>query len=176
DCGPTVCIPELERGLAERGLALADLRHLLISHIHLDHAGAAGVLARRNPALRVHVSRVGAPHLVDPRRLERSARRLYEAAFDDLWGELAPVPEQNVQPVGDKVVGLDASPPPAHASHHVVYLGGDGPPSAGDAPGVRVVPALHVHPASPPPDFNLEAWADSLDEIERRTPARLALT
>ena len=176
DCGPTVCIPELERGLAERGLALADLRHLLLSHIHLDHAGAAGVLVRRNPALRVHVSRIGARHLVDPRRLERSARRLYEAAFDDLWGELAPVPERNVQPVGDRVVGLDAFPTPGHASHHVAYLGGEGTLYAGDATGVRVVPALHVHPASPPPDLNLEAWADSLDEIERRTPVRLALT
>ena len=175
DCGPSVCIPELERGLSERGLELADIRHLLLSHIHLDHAGAAGPLVRRNPDLQVHVSPVGAPHLADPSRLERSARRLYGESFDTLWGELAPVPGDNVHPVGRRVVGLEAFPTPGHASHHVSYLGDDGTLYAGDAAGVRLVPARHVHPASPPPNIDLEAWADSLDEIERRTPARLAL-
>ena len=77
DCGPAICLPGLEAGLARLGLALADLRHILLTHIHPDHAGAAGELVRRHPALQVHVHEVGAPHLVDPARLERSARRLY---------------------------------------------------------------------------------------------------
>ncbi len=92
DCGPSSCIPALKDGLAERGVELGDLRNLLLSHIHLDHAGAAGSLVREHPGLQVWVSEVGAPHLVDPSRLERSARRLYGDSFDELWGELAPVP------------------------------------------------------------------------------------
>src|SRR5512132_1076729 len=96
DCGPTSTIERLETGLAERGLALTDVRHLLLSHIHLDHAGAAGVRVRRHPDLVVHVSAVGAPHIVGPARLEASARRLYGDAFDGLWGELVPPRAANV--------------------------------------------------------------------------------
>ncbi len=121
-------------GRARRpGTRLADVRHLLLSHIHLDHAGAAGVLVREHPALQVHVSPVGAPHLVDPSRLERSARRLYGDTFDSLWGELAPVPEENVHVVGDSVLGLECFATPGHASHHVCYLDPDGTLYAGDA-------------------------------------------
>jgi glyoxylase-like metal-dependent hydrolase (beta-lactamase superfamily II) len=175
DCGPTACIPALKVGLATHGLGLKDVRHLLLSHIHLDHAGAAGTLVREHPALQVHVSAIGAPHLVDPSRLEASARRLYGDAFDALWGELAPVPEENVHVVSDRVVGLDCFPTPGHASHHVSYLASDGTLYAGDAAGVRIVPARHVLPVSPPPDFDVEAWDRTLDEIERRQPERLAL-
>src|SRR6476619_411536 len=89
DCGPTTCITTLKGRLAARGVELQDVQHLLLSHIHLDHAGAAGVLVREHPELQVHVSAVGAPHLVDPSRLEQSARRLYGAEFDTLWGEVA---------------------------------------------------------------------------------------
>src|SRR5476649_1066941 len=96
DCGPTSTLPALEAGLSEHGLQLTDVRHLLLSHIHLDHAGAAGPIVRRHPDLTVWVSEIGAPHLVDPSRLERSARRLYGDTFDLLWGELAPVPQENV--------------------------------------------------------------------------------
>src|SRR5919198_6523919 len=126
DCGPSTCVERLKDGLAERGLALTDLRHLLLSHIHLDHAGAAGVLVREHPDLRVHVSGVGAPHLVDPSRLETSARRLYGDAFDDLWGELAPVPRENVEVTHAEVVGLESFATPGHARHHVCYCGADG--------------------------------------------------
>src|SRR3954466_3254116 len=140
DCGPATCMPELKTRLAERGLELTDVRHLLLSHIHLDHAGAAGVLVREHPGLQVHVSEIGAPHVVDPSRLEASARRLYGDAFDILWGELAPVPQENVHVVGDRVLGLECFPSPGHASHHVCYLHGDGTLYAGDAAGVRIVP------------------------------------
>jgi glyoxylase-like metal-dependent hydrolase (beta-lactamase superfamily II) len=175
DCGPSTCVEQLRAGLRERGLALTDLRHLLLSHIHLDHAGAAGVLVREHPALQVHVSEIGAPHLVDPSRLESSARRLYGDTFDELWGELAPVPEENVHVVGDRVLGLECFPTPGHASHHVCYLDGDGTLYAGDAAGVRIQPHRAVLPPTPPPEFDLDAWLATLDEIERCAPARLAL-
>jgi glyoxylase-like metal-dependent hydrolase (beta-lactamase superfamily II) len=175
DCGPSSCIPALKAGLAGRGLELTDLRHLLLSHIHLDHAGAAGTLVREHPELQVHVSPVGAPHVVDPSRLEASARRLYGDAFDDLWGELAPVPEENVREVGDRVLGLECFPSPGHASHHVCYVHADGTLYAGDAAGVRVVPGRYVLPVCPPPDVEVEAWFRTFEEIERRRPERLAL-
>jgi glyoxylase-like metal-dependent hydrolase (beta-lactamase superfamily II) len=175
DCGPTTCVERLEEALRGRGVELGDLRHLLLSHIHLDHAGAAGVLVRRYPDLQVHVSEIGAPHLVDPTRLEKSARRLYGDTFDALWGELAPVPQENVHVAGANVVGLDCFPTPGHASHHVSYLDRDGTLYAGDAAGVRIQPDRFVLPPTPPPDFDLEAWLRTLEEIERRAPERLAL-
>jgi glyoxylase-like metal-dependent hydrolase (beta-lactamase superfamily II) len=154
---------------------LTDVRHLLLSHIHFDHAGGAGTLVRRHPGLQVHVSPIGAPHLVDPSRLEQSARRLFGDRFDTLWGELVPIPEENVHPTGDRVVGLDAFPTPGHASHHVSYLDGDGTLYAGDAVGVRILPGRYVFPASPPPDIDLDIWEQTFAEIERRRPERFAL-
>jgi glyoxylase-like metal-dependent hydrolase (beta-lactamase superfamily II) len=175
DCGPSSCVESLKAGLAARGLELRDVGHLLLSHIHLDHAGAAGVLVREHPQLRVHVSEQGAPHLVDPERLEKSARRLYGDTFDTLWGELAPVPEANVHVVGDRVLGLACFPTPGHASHHVCYFDDERTLYAGDAAGVRIQPHRFVAPPTPPPEFDLDAWNESLDEIERRGPQRLAL-
>jgi glyoxylase-like metal-dependent hydrolase (beta-lactamase superfamily II) len=175
DCGPATCLQRLKEALGELALELGDLRHLLLSHIHLDHAGAAGVLVREHPALQVHVSAVGAPHLVDPSRLEASARRLYGDTFDSLWGELAPVPEANIRIAGPEVVGLECFPAPGHASHHVCYLDSSGTLYAGDAAGVRIQPDPAVLPPTPPPDFDLEAWYRTIDEIERRQPQRLAL-
>jgi glyoxylase-like metal-dependent hydrolase (beta-lactamase superfamily II) len=154
---------------------LTDLRHLLLSHIHLDHAGAAGTLVREHPGLQVHVSEIGAPHVIDPSKLEASARRLYGDAFDELWGELAPVPAENVHIVGDKVVGLECFATPGHASHHVSYLDAQGTLYAGDAAGVRVGDGAFVMPPCPPPEFDLDAWEHTILEIERRAPDRLAL-
>jgi glyoxylase-like metal-dependent hydrolase (beta-lactamase superfamily II) len=175
DCGPSSAIGALHVGLEARGLALADIRHVLLSHIHLDHAGAAGALVREHPSLQVHVSAVGAPHLVDPSRLERSARRLYGDVFEALWGELVPVPEENLHVVGDEVLGLACFPSPGHASHHVCYLHRDGTLYAGDAAGVRIQPGPYVMPPTPPPDVDVDAWARTIDEMERRAPERLAL-
>jgi glyoxylase-like metal-dependent hydrolase (beta-lactamase superfamily II) len=175
DCGPTTTVPALKERLAEHGLALTDLRHLLLSHIHLDHAGAAGVLVRQHPGLTVHVSAIGAPHLGDPSRLEKSARRLYGEHFDELWGELAPVPEERIRVVGDRVLGLECFPSPGHARHHVCYLDGEGTLYAGDAAGVRIEPSEFVFPPAPPPEFDRDGWLETLDEIERRAPERLAL-
>jgi glyoxylase-like metal-dependent hydrolase (beta-lactamase superfamily II) len=175
DCGPTTCVPALRAGLAEQGLALTDIRHLLLSHIHLDHAGAAGVLVREHPGLQVHVSEVGVPHLIDPSKLDASARRLYGDAFDELWGELAPIATENVHAVGDTVAGLACFPTTGHASHHVSYLADDGTLYAGDAAGVRLQGGRFVMPPCPPPEFDLEAWEETVQEIERRAPSRLAL-
>jgi glyoxylase-like metal-dependent hydrolase (beta-lactamase superfamily II) len=155
DCGPSSCLEALKQRLDEQGLALADVRHLLLSHIHLDHAGAAGVLVREHPGLQVHVSEIGAPHLVEPSRLESSARRLYGDTFEPLWGELAPVPEANVNVVDERVLGLDCFPSPGHASHHVCYVDADGTLLAGDAAGVRIQPSGHVLPVAPPPDIDV---------------------
>ena len=175
DCGPASALQALKDGLRSRGLALTDVRHLLLSHIHLDHAGATGVIVREHPELQVHVSSVGAPHLVHPSRLEASARRLYGDTFDTLWGELAPVPEANVHVVGDNVLGLDCFPAPGHASHHVVYIGRDGTAYCGDAAGVRIQPHADVVPPTPPPEIDVVAWKRTLDELEARNPERLAL-
>ena len=175
DCGPTTCVPALKAALRDRGLELQDVPHLLLSHVHLDHAGAAGVLVREHPGLQVHVSPIGAPHLVDPTRLEKSARRLYGAEFDTLWGELAPVPMENIRETGDQVLGLDCFPSPGHASHHVCYVDRDGTLYAGDATGVRIQPSRFVLPPTPPPEFDLAVWESTLDEIERRDAQRLAL-
>ena len=174
DCGPSSTLPALDDGLARHGVALGDVRHLLLSHIHLDHAGAAGRLVRRHPGLTVWVSPVGEPHLVDPSRLERSARRLYGDLFDELWGELLPVPAQNVRVADGDVLGWHAFPTPGHATHHVSYLR-EGTLLAGDAAGVRMPGNSYVLPVSPPPDLDVEGWHATVAEIRRRGPERLAL-
>ena len=175
DCGPASCADALRDALAGHGLRVGDLRHLLLTHIHLDHAGAAGTLVREHPGLTVHVSEIGAPHLVDPSRLERSARRLYGDDFDRLWGELLPVPEENVRVVGERVLGLDVFPTPGHASHHVSFVDGEGSCFAGDAAGVRIAPARFLAPVAPPPDIDVEAWERTLDALDERRAARLFL-
>src|ERR1051326_8797967 len=105
DCGPSSTLATLEARLAAERLSLADVRHLLLSHIHLYHAGATGTIVRANPHITVWVSEIGAPHLVDPSRLERSARRLYGDLFDELWGDLEAVPEANGRIAGGDVLG-----------------------------------------------------------------------
>ena len=173
DCGPASTLEHLRDGLAAHGLAFGDLRHLLLSHIHLDHAGAAGALVGENPELTVWVSPVGMPHLIDPEKLVTSARRLFPN-FDELWGPVTPVPERNLRVAKGDVVGWQAFPTPGHASHHVSYIR-NGTLLAGDAAGVCIVPREYVQPVSPPPDIDLEAWRRSVDEIELRAPERLAL-
>ena len=175
DCGPSSCLDALQEGLAAQRLGIGELRHLVLTHIHLDHAGAAGSLVRENPDLLVHVSEIGAPHLVDPGRLERSARRLYGDAFDTLWGALEPVPEANVRVIGERVLDLEAFPTPGHASHHVSFLATDGACYTGDAAGVRIPPGRYIAPVAPPPDIDVEAWERTLDAIEERRPERLLL-
>jgi glyoxylase-like metal-dependent hydrolase (beta-lactamase superfamily II) len=155
-------------------------RALLLTHIHLDHAGATGVLVRRWPHLRVYVSEVGAPHLVDPSRLLRSAGRLYgEENMDRMWGEVAPVPEERIVAVGggEEVEGFRVEHVPGHASHHVCWLDLErGDAYVGDMAGVRVPPCELTLAPTPPPDVDVEAWLESIGRIEALEPQRLRLT
>jgi glyoxylase-like metal-dependent hydrolase (beta-lactamase superfamily II) len=154
-------------------------RGLLLTHIHLDHAGAAGVLARRFPDLVVHVHELGAPHLVDPSKLLRSAARLYGDDMERLWGEVAPVPEDRIRPLsgGERVDGFRVEYTPGHASHHVCYLHeASGDAYVGDVAGVLIPPGDMVVPPTPPPDIDLEAWSASLDVVAGWEPRSLGLT
>jgi glyoxylase-like metal-dependent hydrolase (beta-lactamase superfamily II) len=174
DCGPATTLPRLEEGLRGLDLELTDIRHLLLSHIHFDHAGAAGSIVRRHPELTVWVSEVGAPHLVDPSRLEASARRLFGDDFDRFWKELVPIPERNIRVAAGDAAGWEAFPTPGHANHHVCYFR-DGVLLAGDACGIRLQPERYILPPTPPPEIDVEAWHASIDEIARREPECLAL-
>ncbi|HKG35081.1 MAG TPA: MBL fold metallo-hydrolase [Solirubrobacterales bacterium] len=166
------------------GTLLAELgdeppRALLLTHIHLDHAGAAGTLVRRWPHLHVHVHERGAPHLADPSRLLASAQRLYGDRMEELWGEVAPVPGENLRPLvgGEEVLGVRVAYTPGHASHHVSYLHEDsGRAFVGDVAAVRIPPSGFVLPPTPPPDIDLEAWERSLDLVGEWQPASIGLT
>ncbi len=174
DCGPATTLPTLKAGLADLGTDLSEIRHLMLSHIHFDHAGAAGPIIREHPHITLWVSERGAPHMIDPSRLERSARRLYGDEFDSLWGELAPIPEANVKIADGNVNGWEAFATPGHAIHHVAYFC-DGTLLAGDVAGVRIQPEPYILPPTPPPDIDIETWHASIAEIRRRSPERLAL-
>ena len=172
DPGPASCVDALLDGVA------GEPRALLLTHIHLDHAGATGVLARRFPELRVYVHEVGAPHLVDPSKLLASARRLYGDDMDRLWGEVAPVPAANVEALrgGETVECMRVEYVPGHATHHVAYLDEDGSAYVGDVAGVRIPPNGFTLMPTPPPDIDLEAWWRSIELIRESEPRRLCLT
>ncbi|MDX6698710.1 MAG: hypothetical protein QOE65_2107 [Solirubrobacteraceae bacterium] len=154
-------------------------RALLLTHIHLDHAGATGAMVRRWPDLPVYVHERGAPHLVDPSRLLDSAGRLYGEDMARLWGEVVPVPERNVRALsgGEAVEGFQVEYTPGHASHHVCYLHEpSGLALVGDMAGVQIVPGGAIVPPTPPPDIDLEAWNESLSRIAAWRPESLGLT
>jgi glyoxylase-like metal-dependent hydrolase (beta-lactamase superfamily II) len=173
DPGPSVCVPELLRALAGR-----EPRVLALTHIHLDHGGAAGTLARRFPAAEVWVHERGARHLVDPEKLLASATRLYGERMDELWGEVLPVPAERLRVLGggEQIGPWRVSYTPGHASHHVSYLHeSSGDAFVGDVAGVRIGSGPVLAP-TPPPDIDLAAWERSLADIERWRPRRLVPT
>jgi glyoxylase-like metal-dependent hydrolase (beta-lactamase superfamily II) len=154
-------------------------RALLLTHIHFDHAGAAGALVREWPDLEVWVHERGARHLADPTRLVASAKRLYGEDFDRLWGEVVPIPERSLRVLsgGERHDGWEVAYTPGHASHHVSYLHRDsGWVFAGDTCGVRLPPSDLLLPPTPPPDIDLDAWSASLDQIAAWEPERVAIT
>jgi glyoxylase-like metal-dependent hydrolase (beta-lactamase superfamily II) len=183
DPGPTSALPSLTRQLSEAGIGLGDVTTLVLTHIHLDHAGVTGTLLREHPKMRVYVHREGVRHLVNPEKLLASAARLYGGAMDRLWGEVRPVPVEAIVPLegGERVVlggrSFAVAYTPGHASHHVSYFSDDmGIAFVGDTGGVRLAPQFPVVPPTPPPDIDLDAWAHSLARIERWRPGTLFLT
>jgi glyoxylase-like metal-dependent hydrolase (beta-lactamase superfamily II) len=154
-------------------------RAVLLTHIHLDHAAATGALVRRWPGLEVYVHERGAPHLVDPSKLLASAERLYGDQMERLWGEIVPVPEQNVHALsgGERVLGMRVAYTPGHASHHVCYLHEEsGAAFVGDVAAVRIPGVEMLVPPTPPPDIDVEAWEESIGIVEGWRPEKLALT
>jgi glyoxylase-like metal-dependent hydrolase (beta-lactamase superfamily II) len=174
DPGPTSSMENLIEALGGEAP-----RALLLTHIHLDHAGASGSLVRRWPELPVYVHAKGARHLADPSKLLASAERLYGDEMERLWGEVAPVPEPNLHPLsgGEEVLGFRVAYTPGHASHHVSYFH---PPSGrafvGDTAAIRIPPSDYVVPPTPPPDIDVELWEESIDRILDWEPASLGLT
>lgn len=154
-------------------------RAVLLTHIHLDHAAATGALVRRWPDLEVYVHERGEPHLIDPSKLLASAERLYGDKLEYLWGEILPVPEENVRVLsgGETVLGMRVAYTPGHASHHVCYLHEEtGTAFVGDVAACRIPPSNLIVPPTPPPDINVEVWEESLDLVAGWKPERLALT
>ncbi len=183
DPGPSSSLATLKAALQGAGISVREVTALLLTHIHLDHAGATGTLVQENPAMRVYVHAKGAPHLIDPDKLLASATRLYGDAMDRLWGEVLPVPGQALVVLdgGERIEeggrALDVAYIPGHASHHVSYFARDaGIAFVGDTAGVQIVPDGEILPPTPPPDVDLEAWHDSLGRIERWHPNTIFLT
>jgi glyoxylase-like metal-dependent hydrolase (beta-lactamase superfamily II) len=174
DPGPESCLPTLLQALGDE-----PPRALLLTHIHLDHAGASGALVKRWPDLEIYVHKRGAPHLIDPSRLMESASRLYGDDMDRLWGDMTPVPERNLTVLDRGGTVLDGSfdyvYTPGHASHHVSYLH-EGTAFVGDVGGVRINDESLTVPPTPPPDIDVEAWHESIAKVAEWRPQRLAMT
>ena len=183
DPGPASTLDTLRRELRRHGLAVADLNAILLTHIHLDHAGGTGALVRENPLLKVYVHSRGATHMQDPSKLLDSATRLWGSELPRLYGETLPVPAENlcVLEGGESLrLGarkLEVAYTPGHASHHVSYFDHEeGTAFVGDTAGIRIDNGPYILPATPPPDINLELWDASFAAILERRPARLFVT
>ncbi|MGH2533319.1 MAG: MBL fold metallo-hydrolase [Thermomicrobiales bacterium] len=183
ESGPATTLPALWGGIRAAGFDPARLTTVLLTHIHLDHGGATGPLARDNPDLVVYVHPVGAPHLVDPSKLVASATRIYGDQMGPLWGEIIPIPEQQVRPLAEgetlSVAGrvLSALFTPGHASHHVAFWdAAAGAAYTGDVGGIRMPGTVYVCPPTPPPDLDPDAWRESVVRLQTLAPRRLYLT
>ena len=185
DPGPSSTLPALRAGLAAGGWSLVDVRWLLVTHVHLDHAGACGEIVRQHPGIQVVVHEKGARHLEDPTRLMSSAQRVFGNDLERLWGDFLPVPSANLRRVneGDSIhlelAGrrLDIAYTPGHASHHVSYYDETtGLAFVGDSTGARICDADLVLPTTPAPDIDLQAIHTSAERILSWNPERLFLT
>ena len=182
DPGPASCLETLDRGLQASGVAWDAVWHILLTHVHLDHAGAAGTIVRAHPHVKVVVHERGAKHMADPARLIDSATRIYGGRMNELWGEIAPVPAASLTPVsgGERLEAggrvFDVAYTPGHAAHHVSYFdASSGVAFVGDTAGVCVDEG-YVLPPTPPPDIDVELWKGSIDRILSWSPSTLMLT
>jgi len=183
DPGPSTTLAHLRSALLRKGISMSDVRQVLLTHIHLDHAGVVGTIVRENPAIEVFVHERGAPHMIDPAKLLASAGRLYGADMERLWGEFLPVPAGRVKALkgGERIIvcgrELSVAYTPGHASHHVSYFD---PASriafVGDTAGIRRGASHYVMPPTPPPDIDLELWRVSEERILAWDPDTLFLT
>lgn len=183
DPGPSSTLPVLRRLLEAHGLQVSDLNAILLTHIHLDHAGATGSLVAENPQLNVFVHERGAEHMVDPSALLASASKVFENQLSILFGEFRAVPRANLRVLrGGETLKFGSTElrvlyTPGHASHHVTYFDPrEGTAFVGDSAGISIEGDPFVLPATPPPDILLEAWDESLDAIASLKPDRLFLT
>jgi glyoxylase-like metal-dependent hydrolase (beta-lactamase superfamily II) len=183
DPGPTSTLDELRAQLALGGLRLEDVEAIVLTHIHLDHAGACGTILREHPGITIYVHERGAPHLIDPTKLLNSATRLYGAMMDPLWGAVEPVPAANVRALkgGETITAggheLQTAYTPGHASHHVAYFDAASRIGfVGDVAGVSIPPAHLIVPPTPPPDIDVEAWEASIEKVLAWHPEALFLT
>ena len=179
ESGPGSTLPSLEAGLAAEGLSPRDVTHVLLTHIHLDHAGAAGWLANQGAEIYVHP--IGAPHMLNPEKLIASATRIYGDRMQTLWGEFLPVPENKLHVANDNeriVIGnLEFVPvnTPGHAEHHYAYQFED-MIFCGDVGGVRIPGYQYLRVPMPPPELHIERWKESLAKLRALKPARIAPT
>jgi glyoxylase-like metal-dependent hydrolase (beta-lactamase superfamily II) len=172
DPGPSTTLTRLRAELVRKGYSVMDVREILVTHIHLDHAGATGALLKENPAIDVFVHERGAPHMADPSKLLASAGRLYGEDMGPLWGEVLPVPAAALHPLrgGETVRAggreLEVAYTPGHASHHVSYFDRASRIAfVGDTAGIRRGGCAYVMPPTPPPDIDLELWKESETRI-----------
>ncbi|MCX6544608.1 MAG: MBL fold metallo-hydrolase [Acidobacteria bacterium] len=183
DPGPSTCRARLLSELAGAGISPTAVHGLLLTHIHLDHAGASGTLVREHPRWKVYVHERGAPHLIDPSRLLASATRLYGDQMDRLWGEFAAVPAANVTALkgGERLAfgarQIDVEVLRGHATHHVGYFDRtSGIAYAGDTAGIRTADDPYVYPPTPPPDIDLEQWRETVGLMRRWEPTGIFIT
>jgi len=183
DPGPSSTLDGLVKALGAQGITVRDVRQILLTHIHLDHAGATGSLLQSNAEIEVFVHERGARHLIDPSKLIASATRLYGEDMDRLWGAVLPVPAARVKALyGGEVLSaggreFEVAPTPGHALHHVSYFDrSSGVAFVGDTAGIRRGNGSYIMPPTPPPDIDLEAWRVSADRILAWEPDTLFLT
>jgi glyoxylase-like metal-dependent hydrolase (beta-lactamase superfamily II) len=181
DPGPATTLDALTEALSGLGIGPRDLRHVLLTHVHLDHAGSTGHLVDAYPETLVHVHADGAPHMADPERLVASTRRTFGEAHDRLWGEVRPVPAHRIRAWSPGEAGawrgIRPLETPGHIAHHLAYLDErDGTLFSGDSMGIVLGEDVPTHPATPPPAVDLRAWERTLDEIGTVGPERFGAT
>lgn len=179
ETGPHATFPNLERAINAIGYRTSDIRHVLLTHIHLDHAGAAWAFAKNGATIYVHP--FGARHLQDPSKLMESARRIYLDQMDSLWGEMQAIPGDLIKEVEDKAImeigqyKFKALHTPGHAVHHIAWQLDD-ILFSGDVAGVKIGKNGFVVPPCPPPDINIEVWIDSINLLRKLNLSAIYLT